>query len=276
MRSFTFWWKVSRPHHCLAAALGAWIAVLLSDGSDYWSVVKLGAALSLCLGCLGASIYHYGAANTMYARKYWDRVDVRSPILLTCIGAFFLLLSVAVAIATLPHAAALIVVYNFIAVVCYARFLAKHWTTKNLVISCVCVSPILVGWLSGHRLHPAVPFGIFAIFFGYWAREIIKDIDDLEANNGIRVTLPMQIGVLWARRIAGGLASLSVLSLVALGPVLAHHSLLVILPYALSFWPFGAVAHALLFGHTSGKEPTLILAGTWLLIVSFLTIRLTL
>ncbi|MBU0707236.1 UbiA family prenyltransferase [Patescibacteria group bacterium] len=276
MRSFYFWFRVCRPHNCLTAALGTWIIALLSNGPEWITSVKLAASLSMGIGCLGASLFHYGAANKMYARKHWDNVEVENPKLLIVLGLLAFAVSILLALMFLPTTTWFVVFYNTIAIVLYSRVLSRHWVTKNVVIAVVCTTPILLGWLSGQRLHSAVPFGIITIFCAYWAREIVKDVTDIEANQGIRVTLPIWLGIVWARRIAGIFASLGFISLLALGNQLKTESTLVTLPYLCSLPLFFMIAYSLLKRRTNGREARWILAGTWLIMISFLGLRFSL
>ncbi|MEK7570410.1 MAG: UbiA family prenyltransferase [Patescibacteria group bacterium] len=229
MRSLQFWIKVTRPMQALLGGLATYIVATLSDGQDWFAPVKLAAAGVMFMGVAGASIFHYGAAHQMYARKDWDRIEVRQPALLISLGGLMMFMSSALALAILPSICFWITTFNAVAVSCYARWLAKHWVTKNVVIAFVCTTPVLIGWLSGQHTHPALPYLTVATFFAYWTREIIKDYLDMKADDGIRVTLP-----LW------------------LGPAKAHRAL-----YVAAITMFLAVASLLEFASTMHGGPTL-------------------
>ncbi|MDP3964976.1 MAG: UbiA family prenyltransferase [bacterium] len=273
MSSLHFWLKVSRPHHCLAAGLAAWVSALLSNGTEWLTMTNLAAASSIALGCLGASVFHYGAANRMYARKYWDLIPLDNPICLQRVGLAFMLTSVIIAVVMLNLFCVIVTFYNTVAIILYARWLAKHWASKNLVIALVCTTPVLLGWFSGHRLNPVVPYGLGAVFCAYWAREIIKDVSDIRANQGIRVTLPIWLGIKQARKVAGGFQCISVVCLLLLSGRLLNYPVYVLAPFSLALTVFGATAWSLFHGQRENSEARWIVYGTWMMICTFFGVR---
>lgn len=92
----------------------------------------------------------------------------------------------------------------------YTGGLDQYWPWKNLTIALVCITPLLFGWFSGHCLHPIIPPFIWATFFFYLAREILKDVADEEANHGHRFTMVMDIGIPAAVRVAGVVLLISI------------------------------------------------------------------
>ena len=198
MRSLTIvGLQVVRPKLILIAALSTYVVAMLSNGSHWITSAKIASPIAIALSVLGASLFHFGAANKMYTRKmevlhasYFVRVALVILGLVSMFGA------VRITFTYLNPACQLIVLLDAVIVIAYAGILSRHWLTKNLLIAFVCVSPVLLGWFAGHRLHPSVPYGIFTIFFVHLAREIVKDIQDRVANNGLRLTLPLDLGVL--------------------------------------------------------------------------------
>lgn len=275
MRSLTFWLKVTRPLQVIATMLGAWIVALLSNGPLWLTSTKLAAAGSMGLCCLGASLFHYGAAHRMYARKQWDFVEVDRPEVLVGFGLTAMFAAIGLAWLFLPRICVVISAFNLIAIVLYARVLSRTWLTKNIVIGLVCTTPVLVGWLSGHRINPALPYLIGIILCTYIAREIIKDIHDLQANNGIRVTLPMRIGIRSARLIAAGFILLGYLCLFLVGSILSRSATIAILPLIVSFVTYGATFASLVFNKYPGACPRLITVGTWSLMFAALAVRIS-
>jgi 4-hydroxybenzoate polyprenyltransferase len=165
----------------------------------------------MSLGVLASSIWHYGARADVYAKKHWDLVIVKNPKTLMGIGCVIFCTSIVLAGAFLPRACLVITVINAVTILCYAGFLDRYWPWKNLSIAMICVSPLLLGWFSGHRLNPIVPPLIMATFFFYLSREIFKDIVDIEANRGKRFTMVMAMGTSTALRIGGIILAVSVL-----------------------------------------------------------------
>lgn len=253
MHSLHFWYKVTRPIQSLTGAIATWLIALLAGSTSWFAAAPAAGAGIIFLNILGASIFHYGAAKRMYARKKWDLIEVDNPVALTTLGFSVMALSNALAYAYLPMISFWITIFNTVAIVGYARWLAKHWSTKNLTIAVVCTTPVLVGWISGYNFHPAIPGLALTIFFGFLGREIFKDCQDVAANHGIRVTLPIWLGLRGAVRIARGCIALSLLGLV----------------------PFMIVAIQLpvqMSRASASLQPLLYLAGILLLISAYLYI----
>lgn len=271
MSSFTFWRKVLRPEQAFLGALATWVVAVLSDGNDWVGLTKMAAACIVALNIVGASVFHYGAARRMYARKEWDRIEVRKPGRLIALGSLLFLASSSGALVMLPAPCFWITVGNAVAISCYAWWLAKHWITKNVIIALVCTTPVIIGWLSGHKLHPALPYLALATFFAYWTREIVKDYLDIKANEGIRVTLPLWLGHKHAHRalyVAAGTALLTSSSLMSFGQVMASAPALATFFYVLAISSFLAIAYWLAQRIYVRKLPMFITYGNGLLLVS--------
>jgi len=194
MSSLTFWIKVARPAQCLIAGIATYVIALLSNGHDWFTASNIAASMTMFIGVMGASLFHYGAARRIYARKYWDMVEASRPWVLITLGIIIFCFSSLIAFIYLPKSCFWITIINSLGISLYARVLSKHWSTKNVVIAFICTTPVLMGWLSGNNLHPALPYFFAIAFFSYLGREIFKDINDMKANNGIRVTLPIWLG----------------------------------------------------------------------------------
>lgn len=194
MRSLKFWIKVTRPTQCLIAGLATYVIALLSNGHDWLTASKIASSLSMSICVLGASLFHYGAANKMYARKNWDLVEVTKPWILIILGSMAFLVSSLIAYCYLPKICVCITIVNSLGIGFYSRVLSRHWSTKNPFIAFICSTPVLIGWLSGNNMHPSLPYFFAIVFFSYLGREIFKDINDIEVNGGIRVTLPIWLG----------------------------------------------------------------------------------
>lgn len=195
--------KITRPKQCLLGGIAAWIVALLSNGPTWFTSVKIIVGIMISLQVLAASVWHYGARADMYACKHWDPVFVKSPRLLKVIGAALFILSIAMSWIFLPAECTAVAVLNAIIIMLYAKVLDQYWPWKNLSIAGVCVTPLILGWFSGHRLNPIVPPLIAATFLVYLCREIFKDVVDLEANQGKRFTMVMEVGISAANKIGG-------------------------------------------------------------------------
>jgi 4-hydroxybenzoate polyprenyltransferase len=214
LSTLKFWLKVTRPIQVVLGGFAAWAVALLSDGPTWFSSPKIMVALVAAFSILGVSIWHYGARSDIYALKHWDLVIVKKPHELMLKGALSFFASIILAWIFLPYRCLMIAIMNMIIMLLYARFLDRYWPWKNIFIAGICVTPLLLGWFSGHRLSPIVPPMILATFFFYLSREIFKDITDIEANRGKRFTMVMHIGTPASLRIGGVALMFSIITII--------------------------------------------------------------
>lgn len=194
-------YKLTRPTLPLLSGLAVWI---IAQSCQAAPEQALAAAMSMALGTIGASFYHYGGANWMYARKS-ERFKFKDPEIVRLIGLALFSVSICIASIWLSKTCVLICVFNTFIIAAYSAKLSSHWTTKNIAMSIVCVTPILMGWQAGSVTHPLIAWSIAVAAVAYFSREIIKDVKDILANEGKRVTLPMILGKEQALQISGGL-----------------------------------------------------------------------
>lgn len=203
--------KISRPMQCTLGGLTAWLVALLSNGPSYVTLPKVMAGVVIFLSILASSVWHYGARADVYARKHWDPVFVKNPRLLMFFGAILFIASMILAGIFLPVQCMIIAMLNAIIIMLYAKKIDRYWPWKNLAIAGVCVTPLVLGWFSGHRMNSVLPSLILATFCVYLAREIFKDIVDIQANRGKRFTMVMEIGLIASLRIGGIALSFAIL-----------------------------------------------------------------
>lgn len=269
----SYWITITRPVQVVLGGMAAWIAALLSDGPLWLSTQRIAVGGVMSLSILGASIWHYGARADVYARKHWDPVYVRRPATLLAMGAVSFAASIFLAWQFLSAGCVAIAVANCLIILSYARFLDQYWPWKNLSIAAVCVTPLLLGWFSGHRLHHMVPPMIAATFFFYLAREVFKDIVDIEANRGKRFTMVMDIGMSAALRVGGLMLMVSVLMLL-FSLRFAPDSAFVWVPCILgSSWLFWFAIKALRGESVAKKFPWMDL-GAATILISLIGVRL--
>jgi 4-hydroxybenzoate polyprenyltransferase len=192
-------YKLLRPGLPLSAALSAWIASQVCGANTSTS---LAASATIALSTIGASLYHYGCADKMYVRKS-DWYNFQDPKLLMILGLSLFCASVVVAVEFLPKTCVYVALLDTLAVAAYSAKLSAHWTTKNLTMSAVCTTPVILGWQAGNSTHPMIPLAILVAALAHLAREMVKDTKDIRANHGLRVTLPMLIGIPKVLQIAG-------------------------------------------------------------------------
>ena len=213
MSSLKYAYKVTRIEQCLIAGLATWLIALLSNGPLWFNQPKLIAAGCMFFSFLGGSLLHYGMRAEIYKLKHWDRVIVTNPARLKAYGVLALAASIGLS-TLLPAACFIIASGNFLIILLYSNLIGRYWPWKNLTIAFVCLSPILIGWWSGHRLHPIVPPLIGATFCIYMTREIMKDVMDITANRGKRFTMAIALGEKTALRVGGLVLCLGLLLLI--------------------------------------------------------------
>ncbi len=205
-------YKLVRPILPISSGIATWIIAQFCGAAFEQSIA---AAISMALNTIGASFYHYGGANWMYARKS-ERFKFKNPETIRLLGLVIFSFSIAIAVLWLPKICVLICLFNTIAIAAYSAKLSSHWTTKNITMAIVCITPIVIGWQAGVTSHPIVGWGIVMAAFAYFAREVIKDVKDILANEGKRVTLPMVLGINHALQLAGILLFISAIPIIKL------------------------------------------------------------
>lgn len=194
-------YRLIRPALPLSSGLAAWI-ISRACGAEANSCIAV--AVSIALSTIGASLYHFGGANWMYARKS-DRLQFKYPRVLKLLGLIIFSISIAIALWWLPIQCAMICLFNALIIVAYSAKLSAHWATKNITMSIVSATPIVIGWQAGLETHAIVPWAIGIAGITHFSREMIKDVKDIIANEGKRVTLPMVLGTENTLQISGAL-----------------------------------------------------------------------
>ena len=276
MSSLKYYFKLVTFQHMLMAGLSTWVTAILSGGGDWSANTKLFASGVMTLGIMGASLYHFGAAHYMYARKseQFANTDQNTVAKLIILGLICISIAIVASLVYLNSACQLIVLIDSLIIILYSRVLSRYWWTKNPLIAFVCTSPILLGWFTGQRLHPYVPHVIFAVFFAFLTREIVKDVQDRIANHGLRLTLPLWLGVAKARTIAGITMVIAVIFLLILYLNIRVMTWPAISLCSLALLPYSLALYSLLFNKQGGhekKESAYIIKGTACLLVLFLS-----
>ncbi len=265
--------RVTRPAGFMAVGLATWTAAIVSNGPNIFSTNKVAATVSMALLCLAASVFHFGAANKMYARKVWDIIPIKNPWVLITSGLSLFAASLLVAWNFLPHTCALVIASNIVVLILYSRTLSARWWTKNWCMAYICSTPMLLGWLAGSHPSPLLPPVIGCAFCLYWSKEIIKDVHDIRANCGIRVTLPIRFGIRGALRVGAILATLGTVcscTIVLYLPLNFPACVAILLAIGL----FGFTSWKLFFSTDPGKTNKMITVGSYCLIASILFSRL--
>jgi 4-hydroxybenzoate polyprenyltransferase/geranylgeranylglycerol-phosphate geranylgeranyltransferase len=84
---------------------------------------------------------------------------------------------------------------------------------KNISVALLCISPLALAYLAGKKLNVLIPLAFFA-FLLTLAREILKDLEDIEGDRIAEITtLPLVIGIKPTQKIVQALLILSALML---------------------------------------------------------------
>ncbi|TFG68613.1 MAG: prenyltransferase [Methanomassiliicoccus sp.] len=211
--------RLLRPANCLMGAAGTLLASIICVGPeeflDYGSEV---------LFSLLVVIFFTGAGNSL--NDYFDReidktahperpiprglVSPRSALILSVVS-----FSIAIILSSFINLWSLgIVLTSILFMISYEVSLKREGLAGNLAISWLTGALFLFGGAAVDRMEVAWILGALA-FLATLGREIVKDIQDVQGDRGIRLTLPMRIGA----RNAGFVASLSFIGAVLLSPV---------------------------------------------------------
>ena len=200
-------------------ALGALLAAVVCAGIEGTADHAVEVALSMAIVVLFT-----GAGNSLndYFDREVDRVahpkrpipmGIVRPNHAFAISAVFFI--VAFALSLFVDVWSVIIVMSSVAVmVGYEILLKAEGFAGNLAISWLTGALFLFGGAAVEELELAWILALLA-FLATLGREIVKDIQDLEGDRGVRRTLPMRIGV----RNAGIVGSVAFLAAVAISPV---------------------------------------------------------
>ena len=208
-----------RLGNCVMGAFGALLAAVVCAGIEGTEAYALQVALSMAIVVLFT-----GAGNSL--NDYFDReidkiAHPKRPIpagiarpndALILSIAFF---GMAFALSAFVNVWSLIIVLTSIGVmVGYELMLKAEGFAGNLAISWLTGALFLFGGAAVEELELAWILALLA-FLATLGREVVKDIQDLEGDKGMRRTLPMRIGA----KKAGIVGSGAFLAAVAISPV---------------------------------------------------------
>lgn len=270
MSTLVAYLRLMRVHSCVAAVTGALVvAALLNE--DPWSSAVVTACLVVFLVTGGGN-----ALNDYHDREI-DRINKPSrplpsgaiPARVALLLAWSLFVAGIVACVPLGPPCVAVAVVNTGLLVAYARSSKRWGIGKNLVVAWLVGSLFLFTALAVGKADVLVVTLGACAFLATLAREIVKDIEDAEADrNGNARTLPLRIGAAPARRIAFAALAASV------G--------LAVVPYTLQLMPtrslwlivLGAAVFATgYFRHDAAKSQRLIMAGSLIELCAFWVAR---
>jgi geranylgeranylglycerol-phosphate geranylgeranyltransferase len=257
---------LTRPHACFTAALGVAVAALLVDRSPLDSR-SLRAAVVVAVVT--------GAGNTL--NDYFDREIYRTnrpsrplptgllPPRLALAWAVLLFAGGLATSVVLGPACAALALVNSLLLVLYARTSKRWGLGKNLAVGYLVGSLFLFAALAAGELNALVVVLAACAALATTAREIVKDVEDLEGDRAEEArTLAATHGTRRARRVAFALLAASV------GLAAALHPLELLGTRPLALVALGAVVFAwAYFLRSPAHAQRLIMAGSVLELMAF-------
>jgi len=183
--------KIIRPIDCIIAGLGAFIGYSLSIQEIQYSNLLLYAMLSVFFVCAGGQ-----TINDYFDLELDKKTNKNKPLakgtiskntaLVYALILFFIGIGFGFAINEL---AMIIAILFSILLIAYSALMKKIKFIGNLVVSFSVAFTILFGAVISMNFK--LPLILFAAaFFANTSREIIKDLEDLKTEKGIKITLP--------------------------------------------------------------------------------------
>lgn len=183
--------KIIRPIDCIIAALGAFIGFSLSIQGIHFTFPLLYAMLAVFFVCTGGQ-----TINDFFDFEIDRKTNKNKPIVKgtiskqTALIYSLILFLIGIAFSFLISQLAIITAVFFaLLLIAYSALMKKIKYFGNFVVSFSVAFTILFGAIISMNFF--LPFILFvAAFFANTAREIIKDLEDLGSEQGIKITLP--------------------------------------------------------------------------------------
>lgn len=183
--------KIIRPIDCIIAALGAFIGYSLSIQSIAFNELILYAMLAVFFVCAGGQ-----TINDFFDYSIDKKTNKNKPLVKGTIKRkdamifAFILFGVGIGFGFLvSELAAIVTVFFALILILYSALMKKIKYFGNFVVSFSVAFTILFGAIISMNFF--LPLILFvAAFFANTSREIIKDLEDLGSEQGIKITLP--------------------------------------------------------------------------------------
>ncbi|MBU2100551.1 UbiA family prenyltransferase [Candidatus Micrarchaeota archaeon] len=183
--------KIIRPIDCIIAALGAFIGYSLSIQSIAFNELILYAMLTVFFVCAGGQ-----TINDFFDYSIDKKTNKNKPLVKGTIKRkdamifAFILFGVGIGFGfAVSELAAIVTVFFALILILYSALMKKIKYFGNFVVSFSVAFTILFGAIISMNFF--LPLILFvAAFFANTSREIIKDLEDLGSEQGIKITLP--------------------------------------------------------------------------------------
>jgi geranylgeranylglycerol-phosphate geranylgeranyltransferase len=241
--------RILRPANALVSAAGAYVGALLA-GAAYAPPLAVGAAMLAAFAFAAAGNVRNDITDVEIDRRaHPTRPLVTGEVSPSqarsiAIGLYLVALAAGALVSWIGF---LLVLVAIPIMEGYERVAKQRGLVGNGVIGALTGAPFVLGGLAGGALGVAVLAVAGLAACATTAREILKDVEDLDADRGRRVTLPMRIGA----RGAGLCAIGSLVATILLSPlpwlletVLARRSLVALVPADVLFLAAAATSLA--------------------------------
>lgn len=216
--------QMARPLNCVMSAVAVVLGGMLSVGPE---IFQLESVVSISLAAAAVTLF-VAAGNTLndYEDRYIDiKAHPRRPIpsgrvapstaRLLAYSLFTFSAVVGITIDVHTPVPFLFLLINMAVMISYEKKLKGQGIPGNLAISWLTASLFLFGALSVGTINPTIIYFTAMAFLSIFMREIAKDIEDADADRGVRQTAPIIFGEKPCTR----LATLSLLSAIILSPM---------------------------------------------------------
>jgi len=196
--------EITRPANCLMAAFGVFIGYSIAAGAIVCTAA-LGAAMAIaflvCAGGMAANdVFDAGVDKKLSPGKPIPSGRLSEKAALHFASGLFVAGNL-LAYYYLPVVSVGISLAFTLLLIVYARYLPKAKYLGNWVVAAGTAFTLIFG---ASLVGNYAIVGLFALaaLFANVAREIVKDIEDLEQDKGFKVSLPMRLGMEKARAVA--------------------------------------------------------------------------
>lgn len=187
------YFHMTRPMNCAMAAFGTFIGYSIATRliqTQLGIIVAMATAFLICAGGMAINDYYDRQTDSKLHPNKPIPAGRVSPKQAMTYSAILFLTGNLLAYHYLPTTAFAIAFVFTILLIAYSRFLSKAKYIGNIVVASGTAFTLIFGAsLVGN--YQVIAFLAASALFANIARELIKDLEDLEADKGFKKTLPM-------------------------------------------------------------------------------------
>jgi len=186
---------IIRPFNCAMAAIGTFIGYSVASGTigfELLTGIAMAVAFLVCAGGMAINDYFdRGIDAKMHPKKPIPsgRLAPKAALIYT---AVLFLAGLVLAFYYLPAVSLGIAIAFTILLIIYSMFLSKAKFVGNFVVASGTAFTLIFGASLAGYYSVIAPLALAALFANL-ARELIKDLEDVETDKGFKKTLPMML-----------------------------------------------------------------------------------